>query len=73
VTKHKSNSRGIQLLSSELDTIKEWLDRELLMCAHSVRIIVRDGSGIGSSVEAIALDEKGEEIKRLNATAYEEW
>jgi hypothetical protein len=43
------------------------------MCAHSVRIIVRDGSGLGSSVEAIALDEKGEEIKRLNATAYEEW
>jgi len=70
VTKHSS---GIHLLAAELDTIKEWLDRELLMCAHSVRIIVRDGSGIGPTVEAIALDTKGEEIQRLNATAYKEW
>jgi hypothetical protein len=44
-----------------------------MMSAISVKIIVSNGNGIGQRVDAIALDNRGEEIARLDATSYEDW
>jgi hypothetical protein len=73
MTKKKTKSNGVHLLPSEVTKIKEWLDNDLMMSAISVKIIVSNGNGIGQRVDAIALDNKGEEIARLDATDYENW
>ena len=73
MTKKKANSAGVHVLVGEIDKIKNWLDQELLMQARSVKIIVSNTTGIGENVTAIALDERGEEITRLDATDYRSW
>jgi len=73
MTKKKTKSSGVHLLPIEIAQIKEWLDSDLMMSAKSVKIIVSNGNGIGQRVDAIALDNRGEEIARLDATSYETW
>jgi len=72
VTK-KKNTTGVHLFVAELTKIKEWLDSDLLMTATSVKIIVTNGNGIGQAVDAIAIDERGEQIAKLDVTDYEAW
>ena len=43
------------------------------MTATSVKIIVSNNNGIGQAVNAIALDEHGEQIAKLDVTDYEAW
>jgi hypothetical protein len=73
MTKRKSKSSGVHLFTAELTRIKEWLDSDLMMTATSVKIIVSNGNGIGQRVDAIALDEKNEEIAKIDVTDYEAW
>ena len=73
MTKKKENSSGVHLMVSEIDKIKSWLDQELMMQARSVKVIVSNTTGIGENVTAIALDDSGEEISRLDATDYRSW
>jgi len=73
MTKKKTNSAGVHILVGELDKIKSWLDQELMMQARSVKITVSNTTGIGETVTAIAIDEHGEEITRLDATDYRSW
>jgi len=72
VTK-KKNTSGIHIFVAELTKIKDWLDSDLLMSATSVKIIVSNGNGIGQTVDAIAIDERGEQIAKLDVTDYENW
>jgi len=72
VTK-KKNTSGVHLFVAEITKIKEWLDSDLLMTATSVKIIVSNGNGIGQGVDAIAIDERGEQIAKLDVTDYENW
>jgi len=72
VTK-KKNTSGVHLFVAEITKIKEWLDSDLLMAATSVKIIVTNGNGIGQAVDAIAIDERGEQIAKLDVTDYEAW
>ena len=44
-----------------------------MMSAKSVKIIVSNSTGIGENVDAIAIDEHGEEIAKLDVTDYENW
>ena len=44
-----------------------------MMSAKSVKIIVTNGNGIGQAVDAIAIDERGEQIAKLDVTDYEAW
>ena len=69
----KKNTGGVHLFTAEITKIKEWLDSNLLMTATSVKIIVSNSSGIGQAVNAIALDEHGEQIAKLDVTDYEAW
>ena len=69
----KKNTAGVHLFVAELTKIKDWLDSDLLMSATSVKIIVSNGNGIGQTVDAIAIDERGEEIAKLDVTDYEAW
>ena len=69
----KKNTAGVHLFVAELTKIKDWLDSDLLMSATSVKIIVSNGNGIGENVDAIAIDEHGEEIAKLDVTDYENW
>ena len=69
----KKNTSGVHLFVAELTKIKEWLDSDLLMTATSVKIIVTNGNGIGQAVDAIAIDERGEQIAKLDVTDYEAW
>lgn len=39
----------------------------------TVKIVVSHNTGIGGSVAAIALDERGEIIATKNVTDYKEW
>ena len=73
MTKKKASSAGVHLLVGEIDKIKSWLDQELMMSARSVKVIVSNTTGIGGNVTAIAIDESGEEISRLDATDYRSW
>jgi hypothetical protein len=72
VTK-KKNTSGVHLFVAEITKIKEWLDSDLMMSATSVKIIVTNGNGIGQAVDAIAIDERGEQIAKLDVTDYEAW
>lgn len=69
----KKNTGGVHLFTAEITKIKEWLDSNLLMTATSVKIIVSNNNGIGQAVNAIALDEHGEQIAKLDVTDYEAW
>jgi hypothetical protein len=69
----KKNTTGVHLFVAELTKIKEWLDSDLMMSAKSVKIIVTNGNGIGQAVDAIAIDERGEQIAKLDVTDYEAW
>ena len=69
----KKNTSGVHLFVAEITKIKEWLDSDLLMTATSVKIIVSNGNGIGQGVDAIAIDERGEQIAKLDVTDYENW
>jgi uncharacterized transporter YbjL len=69
----KKNTGGVYLFTAEITKIKEWLDSDLLMSATSVKIIVSNSSGIGKRIDAIALDEHGEQIAKLDVTDYEAW
>lgn len=69
----KKNTGGVHLFTAEITKIKEWLDSDLLMTATSVKIIVSNNNGIGQAVNAIALDEHGEQIAKLDVTDYEAW
>lgn len=69
----KKNTSGIHIFVAELTKIKDWLDSDLLMSATSVKIIVSNGNGIGQTVDAIAIDERGEQIAKLDVTDYENW
>ena len=69
----KKNTTGVHLFVAELTKIKDWLDSDLLMSATSVKIIVSNGNGIGQAVDAIAIDERGEQIAKLDVTDYEAW
>ena len=69
----KRNTTGVHIFTAELTKIKEWLDSDLMMSARSVKIIVQEVTGIGPSVDAIALDEHGEQIAKLDVTDYEAW
>lgn len=69
----KKNTGGVHLFTAEITKIKEWLDSDLLMTATSVKIIVSNNNGIGQTVNAIALDEHGEQIAKLDVTDYEAW
>ena len=69
----KKNTTGVHLFVAEITKIKEWLDSDLLMTATSVKIIVSNGNGIGQAVDAIAIDERGEQIAKLDVTDYEAW
>jgi len=73
MTKRKAKSSGVHLFPAEITRIKEWLDSDLMMLATSVKIVVSSGNGIGQHVDAIALDEKNEEIARIDVTDYEAW
>ena len=73
MTKRKAKSSGVHLFPAEITRIKEWLDSDLMMLATSVKIVVSSGNGIGQRVDAIALDEKNEEIARIDVTDYEAW
>ena len=73
MTKKKHNTTGVHIFTAELSKIKEWLDSNLLMTATSVKIIVSNSSGIGQRIDAIALDEHGEQIAKLDVTDYEAW
>ena len=72
VTK-KKNTAGVHIFVAELAKIKDWLDSDLMMSAKSVKIIVSNSTGIGENVNAIAIDEHGEEIAKLDVTDYENW
>jgi len=72
VTK-KKNTAGIHIFVAELAKIKDWLDSDLMMTAKSVKIIVSNSTGIGENVDAIAIDEHGEQIAKLDVTDYEAW
>ena len=72
VTK-KKNTAGVHIFVAELAKIKDWLDSDLMMSAKSVKIIVSNSTGIGENVDAIAIDEHGEEISKLDVTDYEAW
>ena len=69
----KKNTSGVHLFVAELTKIKDWLDSDLMMSAKSVKIIVSKGNGIGQAVDAIAIDEHGEQIAKLDVTDYEAW
>jgi len=69
----KKNTTGVHLFVAEITKIKDWLDSDLLMSATSVKIIVSNGNGIGQAVDAIAIDERGEQIAKLDVTDYEAW
>ena len=69
----KKNTGGVHLFTAEITKIKEWLDSDLLMSATSVTINVSNNNGIGQAVNAIALDEHGEQIAKLDVTDYEAW
>ena len=69
----KKNTSGIHIFVAELAKIKDWLDSDLMMTAKSVKIIVSNSTGIGENVDAIAIDEHGEQIAKLDVTDYENW
>jgi hypothetical protein len=69
----KKNTSGVHLFVAELTKIKDWLDSDLMMSAKSVKIIVTNGNGIGQAIDAIAIDERGEQIAKLDVTDYENW
>ena len=69
----KKRTAGVHLFVAEITKIKDWLDSDLLMTATSVKIIVTNGNGIGQAVDAIAIDERGEQIAKLDVTDYEAW
>ena len=69
----KKNTAGVHIFVAELAKIKDWLDSDLMMSAKSVKIIVSNSTGIGENVNAIAIDERGEEIAKLDVTDYEAW
>jgi len=69
----KKNTTGVHLFVAEITKIKDWLDSDLMMSAKSVKIIVTNGNGIGQAVDAIAIDERGEQIAKLDVTDYENW
>lgn len=69
----KKNTAGIHIFVAELAKIKDWLDSDLMMTAKSVKIIVSNSTGIGENVDAIAIDEHGEQIAKLDVTDYEAW
>jgi len=69
----KKNTTGVHLFVAEITKIKDWLDSDLMMSAKSVKIIVTNGNGIGQAVDAIAIDEHGEQIAKLDVTDYEAW
>ena len=69
----KKNTSGVHLFVAEITKIKDWLDSDLMMSAKSVKIIVTNGNGIGQAVDAIAIDEHGEQIAKLDVTDYEAW
>ena len=69
----KKNTAGVHLFVTELAKIKDWLDSDLMMSANSVKIIVSNRTGISQNVDAIALDEHGETIAKLDVTDYENW
>lgn len=72
VTKNKK-TWGVHISVAELNTIKEWLDSDLMMTAHSIKITVTHNSGIGGTVTAYALDNQGEQIAKKDVTDYREW
>lgn len=73
MTKGNKQSSGVHLHVSELMAIADWLNRDLLMQPLTVKIVVSHNTGIGGSVAAIALDERGEIIATKNVTDYKEW
>ena len=73
MTKNEKWSTGVHIHVTELTAIKEWLDSDLMMVARSIKITVSNGTGIGPTVNAYALDERGEVIASKNVTDYEGW
>ena len=73
MTKKEKWSTGVHISVTELNTIKEWLDSDLMMVARSIKITVSNGTGIGPTVDVYAIDDSGQQIAHKNVTDYEEW
>ena len=73
MTKKEKWSTGVHISVTELNTIKEWLDSDLMMQARSIKITVSNGSGIGSTVDVYAMDDSGQQMAHKNVTDHEGW